>query len=363
MDKFLNISAEKLENLVEALDRLKQQNPLSTEVSNLDFSLSRLQVVPLKTVAKKTEAIGAEVGSQLRKQVQCECFGFEIEVSPTIQDALSIILLHAVRNSVVHGIEGSTERIQSGKSSVGKIKALLEIEDIKLNLNISDDGKGLNFNQIVMSAIRLGLINVEKAQKLTVQEKADLLFESKLTTEKDSTHLSGRGMGLSTIRDKIHDLGGSVSIDPGVSVGFHMRIQLPLDKVGLEVTEMRVGSEVFWIQTDMFEELNDASSSYCVKHSVAEILGLGVENAMGKKIIRLKKLENSPEVLSVDATGISQYRLFQKLDPIWQVTGPPWLKRWLKSTGGSAFACRHEQNSLGIAILADASTLVKLVGI
>lgn len=121
-------------------------------------------------------------------------------------------LIHIFRNAIVHGIEYPDVRESIDKDRKGKIICKYELIDKNIIISISDDGKGIDENDIILKAIDLGITNSIDIKKLSSQEILDFIFLSEFTTTKDVNKIAGRGVGLSCVKDEVLKLNGSVDI-------------------------------------------------------------------------------------------------------------------------------------------------------
>jgi two-component system chemotaxis sensor kinase CheA len=134
-----------------------------------------------------------------------------------------------VRNCIDHGIEKPEERLRLKKALSGKIQIVIShTNSKKVEIIISDDGAGIDFEKIKSSAVRLGIISQEDAGKLEDQKVISLIFQSGVSASPIITDISGRGLGLAIVREKVEKLGGSVSCETKTGAGTTFRIILPL---------------------------------------------------------------------------------------------------------------------------------------
>ncbi|CAK0744106.1 Hybrid sensor histidine kinase/response regulator [Gammaproteobacteria bacterium] len=161
------------------------------------------------------------------KEVELVLRGEDIEIDRRVLDELKDPLLHLLRNAVDHGIEKPPIRVSRGKTSHGLITiAVAAVQGNRFELMISDDGTGIDATQVKSSALRLGI--VESIAHLSDGEAIDFIFHSGLSTSPLITDLSGRGLGLAIVREKVEQLGGTVSVcsTPGSGTTFRMLVPL-----------------------------------------------------------------------------------------------------------------------------------------
>ncbi|MEM9907851.1 MAG: chemotaxis protein CheW, partial [Cyanobacteria bacterium P01_D01_bin.44] len=145
-------------------------------------------------------------------------------------EAIADPLTHLVRNCVDHGIETPTDRVAAGKPEVGKLLLRAFHESGYVNIEIADDGKGIDAGQIKVKAVQRGLISAEQAARMGEQESLNLVFLPGLSTAEQVTNLSGRGVGMDVVQTNIDKIGGSIDVSskPGQGTSFKLKIPLTL---------------------------------------------------------------------------------------------------------------------------------------
>ncbi|MCL5024401.1 MAG: response regulator [Nitrospirae bacterium] len=188
-------------------------------VSMLPFS-SLLDLMP-KVVRDLTRDRGKEAVLMTR--------GGEIEIDRRILDEMREPLIHMVRNCVDHGIERPEERAERKKAPSGTIEIAVSHRDGKsVEIVVSDDGSGIDISKIKNSGVRLGIFSREEADEMDEQRLLPLIFRSGVTTSPIITDISGRGLGLAIVQERVERLGGAVSCETAEEKGAAFRIQLPL---------------------------------------------------------------------------------------------------------------------------------------
>lgn len=183
-----------------------------------DFS-SLLSVVP-----KLVRDLARELG----KEVDLEVFGTEIEIDRRILEEIKDPLIHLIRNSLDHGIETSAERAQKGKPAKASLKVGAKHDESgNVQVIISDDGKGIDAEKLKLAAIKAGHISEHEASTLSKQEAIELMYHSSVSTSQQVTNISGRGIGMAIVRDRIHELGGRVIVETEINKGTSFILLLP----------------------------------------------------------------------------------------------------------------------------------------
>jgi two-component system chemotaxis sensor kinase CheA len=159
-----------------------------------------------------------------------------------------------VRNCLDHGIETPEERARQQKPPRGTITLTFEAKDSRLvEITVSDDGAGIDVDQVKSAALKLGLISAETIARQSQQETLALIFQSGISTSPIITDISGRGLGLAIVREKAEKLGGGVSVDTQRAVGTTFRLLAPLTLATFRGILVCVREHVFVLPTSHVE--------------------------------------------------------------------------------------------------------------
>jgi two-component system chemotaxis sensor kinase CheA len=162
------------------------------------------------------------------KEVGIEMEGKETELDKTIIEAIKDPLTHLVRNSVDHGIELPDDRVRAGKDRSGRLILRAFHEGGQVNIEITDDGAGLNGERIRSKAVERGVINAEQAVRMTEQEIFNLIFLPGFSTAAKVTNVSGRGVGMDVVKTNVEKIGGTVNVHSTHGRGTTVRVKIPL---------------------------------------------------------------------------------------------------------------------------------------
>ncbi|HSG74396.1 MAG TPA: chemotaxis protein CheA [Nitrosopumilaceae archaeon] len=227
----LLISKMKLENSLKEESSVKSKTvlmDLGRLVSDLQYQSLKLRLVPIDTIFKRSERVVRDTANKLGKEVNLQMDGSKIELDRTILDAISDPLLHILRNCVDHGIENPSERKSLKKSESGNIKLSAYHVGEQIAIKIEDDGKGIDLEKVKAKAVENGIITQEEANDLSEMKIIDLLGTPGLSTAKTVTDISGRGVGMDVVINKVRDIGGNIQISTEMGKGTTMILMLPL---------------------------------------------------------------------------------------------------------------------------------------
>lgn len=214
--------AERSEN-----PELMEANSITARlVEEIRDSALRLRMVQIGATFNKFQRVVRDVSSDLGKDIELTIVGAETELDKTVVEKIGDPLMHLVRNSMDHGIESPEERQQNGKSAQGNLGLSAYHDSGSIVIEVTDDGKGLDKDKLIKKALEKGLI--KENQVLTDQEAYRLIFEAGLSTAKEVTNISGRGVGMDVVRRNIESLRGTIDVESEIGVGTIIRIRLPL---------------------------------------------------------------------------------------------------------------------------------------
>ena len=182
---------------------------------------------PLKTILRKYEKMAMKTARKLHKNIIFIITNETIRHPFDIVTDLDDVFIHLIRNSVAHGIEETEVREELGKG-VGRIRITLDITEKSRIITITDDGKGIDFAKLAENAVEKNIVSREEADRLLVERESDLLYLGHISTSRTITDISGRGMGMRIVRDKINSMKGTFAVDSWPGKGTTFRIEVPV---------------------------------------------------------------------------------------------------------------------------------------
>lgn len=193
--------------------------------SQLQKSIMSIRLVSVKGLLQRVPRIARDVAARGEKEIDIVIEGDHIEVDKSLVDLLDAPLTHMVRNAADHGIEPAQLRRAAGKPAAGRIRVCLSEEGGFLSLLIEDDGAGLDYEAIQRKAIALGL--VPEGRRLSEQDVVDFLFCSGVSTAKEVTDISGRGVGMDVVKGMVEEAGGHIQVNSVRGRGTRFEISVP----------------------------------------------------------------------------------------------------------------------------------------
>ena len=237
LDKLMNLVGELVLARNQVLQHTSQnQDPTLTATSQrlnlitteLQEGVMKTRMQPIGNVWSKFPRIVRDLGVACGRSVSVEMEGKGTELDKTIIEAIKDPLTHIVRNAVDHGIEPPEERVKVGKDKEGRLKLRAYHEGGQVNIEISDDGKGIHPEKVLQKAINKSLITQEQAARMSEREILGLIFYPGFSTAEKVTNVSGRGVGMDVVRSNIEKIGGTVDIQSTPGAGTTLKIKIPL---------------------------------------------------------------------------------------------------------------------------------------
>ncbi len=215
-------------NSTEDSGLLATSQRLNLITTELQEGVMKTRMQPIGNIWSKFPRTVRDVATSFGKKVRIEMEGKETELDKTIIEAIKDPLTHIVRNSVDHGIETPDRRVAAGKPPEGLLLLRSYHEGGQVNIEISDDGAGLDLEKIRRKAVEKGAISAEHSARMSEREAANLFFLPGLSTAEKVTNVSGRGVGMDVVRTNIDKIGGSVDVQSKLGAGTTVRMKIPL---------------------------------------------------------------------------------------------------------------------------------------
>ncbi|TCI31870.1 chemotaxis protein CheA [Exiguobacterium sp. SL-10] len=204
-----------------------------------------LRMMPIEQVFNRFPRMVRSVAKDIHKKVQLDITGAETELDRTVIDEIGDPLVHLIRNAIDHGIELPEVRLQAGKPEQGRLALRAYHGGNRVFIEIEDDGAGINVDKVRSKALERGVITTEEATTMTDNEVAMLIFAPGFSTADVVTDLSGRGVGLDVVKNKIESLGGVVTLETVVGQGTKFQVSLPLTLSIISAMLVQVGDETY----------------------------------------------------------------------------------------------------------------------
>ena len=258
---------------------LKTAQRLNLITTELQEGVMQTRMQPIGTIWDKFPRVVRDLCVACGKRVRVEMEGRETELDRTLVESIKDPLTHIVRNAVDHGIESPEERSAAGKDPEGRLFLRAFHEGGQVNIEISDDGKGIDCERIRMKAIERGLLRPDQAENMGERELAHLLFHPGFSTAEKVTNVSGRGVGMDVVKSNIEKIGGVVDLQSEVGRGTLVKIKIPLTLAIIPALLVNSGEERYAIPQVSLLELVRVERGGS---------GNGIEHAHGAPVYRLR---------------------------------------------------------------------------
>src|ERR1017187_5185524 len=188
----------------------------------------KTRMQPIGNIWSKFPRVVRDLATGCGKQIRLEMEGKETELDKTLIESIKDPLTHVVRNSVDHGIEPPEKRLAAGKPAEGRLFLPAFHEGGQVNIEISDDGAGIDIERVKQKALNKSLITLDQASRMNDRELMNLIFLPGLSTAEKVTNVSGRGVGMDVVKTNIEKIGGTVDVHSRPGHGTTLKIKIPL---------------------------------------------------------------------------------------------------------------------------------------
>jgi len=252
---------------------------LNLITSELQEGVMKTRMQPIGNIWHKFPRVVRDLALACGKRVRLEMEGEQTELDKTLIEAIKDPLTHLVRNSVDHGIELPAQRLAAQKPSEGCLRLRAFHEGGQVNIEISDDGAGLDSERIGAKAVERGITSAEQVARMSERELFRLIFLPGFSTAANVTNVSGRGVGMDVVKTNIERIGGTVELESQRGSGSSVRIKIPLTLAIIRGVIVKSGKNRYVIP--------QASVLKLIRLEGAEALR-AVENIHGAPVYRLR---------------------------------------------------------------------------
>jgi two-component system chemotaxis sensor kinase CheA len=272
---------------------------VSEEIERLTAALREssmnIRMMPIRATFEKFRRLVHDLARDLGKNVELTIEGAETELDKTVIEQLGDPLMHLIRNSMDHGIGSPEDRAARGKPAVATIHLSARYAGASVLVTVADDGRGIDCEAVRQRAIERGLIAADA--QMTENQIYALLFEPGFSTAKQVTDVSGRGVGMDVVRQRVQSLRGAVEIQSKPGQGTSVTLRLPLTMAIIDGLLVGVGDACFVLPL--------AATLECIeltRDDIARANGKHVVNVRGELVpyIRLRehfRLQSSPPAI------------------------------------------------------------------
>ncbi|MGQ9600762.1 MAG: chemotaxis protein CheA [Anaerolineae bacterium] len=226
---------------------------LERQLRDLREGVMRVRLVPIGEVFERMQFVVRDLARERGQRVILELSGQETEVDKLVVERMADPLLHLVRNAVSHGLEPAEERLARGKPAEGRIGLRASTAGDRVVIVVEDDGRGVDRQAVAAQARELGWFEADEF--LDDQRLLEILCSPGFSTRQEADRVSGRGVGMSVVKNAVENLGGTLTLDTEVGRGTRFVIQLPLTLAIVDALLVSVGGQTFAVPLPAVQEV------------------------------------------------------------------------------------------------------------
>ncbi len=269
---------------------------LNLITSELQEGVMKTRMRPIGSVWNKYPRIVRDLSVLCGKSVRLEMIGTETEVDRSLLDAIKDPLVHMLRNSVDHGIETPEARAAKGKAPTGVLALRAYHEGGKVNIELTDDGQGIDPERIRAKALERGVVSAERIGRMTEREITNLVFAPGFSTAETVSNISGRGVGMDVVKTNIERIGGTVELSSRHGHGTTLKVKIPLTLAIIPALVVHLGSERYAIpQVNLLELVRLEAAQ--ARTAIADVHGTPVLRLRGDllPLVHLRTVLDEPK--------------------------------------------------------------------
>lgn len=302
-------------------------------ITEVQEGLHKTRLTPVDMINDRLQKVVLITGRELGKAVTFSLVGGRVELDRVLLEKLVAVLEHILRNSVAHGIELSAVRQASNKPALGTISVSVRQEAGRAQIDVEDDGAGLNVDRIRSKAIEKGLWPA--AKPMDDQQAVDMVCRPGFSTAEAISQIAGRGVGMDVVRNEILALGGRFDMKSKPGAGLKVSIQLPTSVASASVMVVEAGGETWSVPIDLVDDvmmlrgayLEEARQTHQMLHEGEVIPFASLEALFGVADNSEIKGNSSPVLLlreGVRRVAVETHKMRQVVEVPLRPLGPMW---------------------------------------
>lgn len=290
---------------------------LGATLEMLYTMIMEARMLPVSDLTHSLPRMVRDMSRECGKEVELSVSGKEIKLDKLILEKMGDPLIHLVRNAIDHGIESKEERRKSGKPPKGRLSISVRRRQENVVMEVRDDGRGINTAALREKALKMG-ISHDRIEGMSKKQLLLMTCLPGLSLAREVTEISGRGVGMDIVRERVESIGGSMEMDSTEGKGTVVRAYLPLSVSIIKVLMIHAGKELFAIPLAPIIRIVEVDSGRLhqseppvVMHNgdpvevklLAELLGMGSSNGGGLRRVVVVDVKRERVGLEVDGTG------------------------------------------------------------
>lgn len=266
--------------------------------TNLHESVMKVRMVPIESVVNRFPRMIRDLSKKLNKEMELIMTGEDTELDRTVIDEIGDPLMHMLRNAADHGLESTIDRLKIGKPQVGTIRLDAYQDGNNVTIEVTDDGAGVDVEKIKRKAVEKGTITEEQAEYMTEKEAVDLLFQPAFSTAEKISDVSGRGVGLDVVKNKIEGLGGDVEVVTKLGEGTTFIVRLPLTLAIIQALMVDISGEKYALPLNSIvtlEEIMPEDIKYVHTKEVINLRGAVIPLVRLNEVLDIEPIEREDD--------------------------------------------------------------------
>ncbi|MDE1829798.1 MAG: chemotaxis protein CheA [Thaumarchaeota archaeon] len=302
LDSLVNLVGEMMISKMQ-LDRIIQSHDsdegrevlmnLGRLLTDIQYQTMKIRLVPIDQVFNRFSRMVRDISKSLGKEVKLEMEGSGIEMDRTVLDVITDPLLHMLRNAVDHGLETPSTRKEMEKSEIGTIQLKANRVGDRVEIQVTDDGRGIDFDALKKKALENKIIDETKIDQMSNEELVGLIGTPGLSTAKEVTDISGRGVGMDVVMTQVKNVGGHVKITTEKGKGTKITLTIPMSLAIIGGLIVNVSNQKYVLP------LSSISTTITVDNKE-------IRNVHGKEMITLRDkvvpIMRASKILGLDST-------------------------------------------------------------
>ncbi len=259
-------------------------------LNELQHAVMKIRMVPVEQLFRRFPRVVRDISKMLGKDVVLDLRGQDTDLDKSILDSLAEPMMHLVRNALDHGMETPEERVAAGKPAQGRLILNAFHQGNQIVIEITDDGRGIDRQKLAAKALQTGVVTSFELDRMSESEVLELIFEAGVSTAKEITQVSGRGVGLDVVKAVLGRLKGGVSVSTRPGEGTTFQLKVPLTLAIIKALLFRAGRRLYALPLGTVLEITRAQDSQIHMVDHHEVLQLREQVLT---LVRLNRLDKS----------------------------------------------------------------------
>jgi two-component system chemotaxis sensor kinase CheA len=254
---------------------------VSTTIAEMRDAITRTRMQRIDNLFAPLPRMVRDLAAETGKQVKLDIDGGDVDLDREMIEMIRDPLTHIVRNAIDHGIEGPADRKRAGKPEAGMLAVCARQAGNQILIEICDDGRGIDGDNLVRKALATGVLTAKRAEKLGSAQKTALIFEPGLSTAAEVTAISGRGVGMDVVRANIERIGGIVDVESKPGEGVRLTLRVPMTLTIIPALTVSAGGGNYAIPRSAIEEIVRAKGESV---RIERVGGTGIATIRGRRV-------------------------------------------------------------------------------